>query len=121
MSSFVLERAFVTQNFPQSWAVITLNLAVHVIMCKQPVLGCREFALTRKYRLLLLCYCWGSQILGQLPFLIRPYLHSHFVTQWKKYLTTMQITQFIIDLVIVYFGSKFHVRRQLFILLNVYP
>lgn len=26
--------------------------------------------------------------------------------QWKKYLTTMQIVQFIIDLFIVYFGSK---------------
>jgi fatty acid elongase 3 len=27
--------------------------------------------------------------------------------QWKKYLTSMQIIQFIIDIVIVYFGSKF--------------
>ena len=26
--------------------------------------------------------------------------------QWKKYLTTMQITQFVIDLFAVYFGSK---------------
>jgi hypothetical protein len=26
---------------------------------------------------------------------------------WKKYLTSMQITQFIIDLFAVYFGSKF--------------
>lgn len=27
-------------------------------------------------------------------------------SQWKKYLTTMQITQFVIDLAVVYFGSK---------------
>ncbi len=26
--------------------------------------------------------------------------------QWKKYLTTMQIVQFVIDLFVVYFGSK---------------
>ena len=30
------------------------------------------------------------------------------VIQWKKYLTTMQITQFVIDLFAVYFGSKSH-------------
>jgi hypothetical protein len=28
------------------------------------------------------------------------------ITQWKKYLTTMQITQFVIDLFAVYFGSE---------------
>jgi hypothetical protein len=28
------------------------------------------------------------------------------VTQWKKYLTSMQITQFVVDLFAVYFGSK---------------
>jgi len=33
----------------------------------------------------------------------------------------MQITQFIIDLVIVYFGSKFHLYRHLFLLLNDDP
>lgn len=27
--------------------------------------------------------------------------------QWKKYLTLMQIIQFVIDLNVVYFGSKF--------------
>jgi len=26
--------------------------------------------------------------------------------QWKKYLTTMQITQFVIDISVVYFGSE---------------
>jgi hypothetical protein len=31
----------------------------------------------------------------------------YFCTQWKKYLTSMQIIQFIIDLFIVYFGSEF--------------
>jgi fatty acid elongase 3 len=30
----------------------------------------------------------------------------HSRDQWKKYLTSMQIIQFIIDIVIVYFGSK---------------
>ena len=37
--------------------------------------------------------------------------------QWKKYLTTMQITQFVIDLVAVYFGSKFRICKynQLFV------
>lgn len=29
-----------------------------------------------------------------------------FLNQWKKYLTSMQIIQFVIDIVIVYFGSK---------------
>lgn len=27
------------------------------------------------------------------------------VMQWKKYLTTMQITQFVLDISLVYFGS----------------
>jgi len=30
------------------------------------------------------------------------------VSQWKKYLTTMQITQFIIDIFVVYFGTSQH-------------
>lgn len=29
-----------------------------------------------------------------------------FTRQWKKYLTTLQIVQFIIDLFVVYYGSK---------------
>lgn len=29
-----------------------------------------------------------------------------FFLQWKKYLTTMQIVQFVIDIFIVYFGSR---------------
>lgn len=32
---------------------------------------------------------------------------NSWVTQWKKYLTTMQITQFVIDLFAVYFGSEY--------------
>lgn len=32
-------------------------------------------------------------------------------SQWKKYLTTMQIVQFIIDLFAVYFGSTWQILR----------
>lgn len=32
--------------------------------------------------------------------------HERVYLQWKKYLTTMQIAQFVIDLHLVYFGSK---------------
>jgi len=32
--------------------------------------------------------------------------------QWKKYLTMMQIIQFVIDLFVVYFGSKFLFLNQ---------
>ncbi|KAF8203660.1 elongase of fatty acids [Pholiota molesta] len=53
-----------------SWAVISLNLAVHVIM-----------------------YYYYYATAGGARF------------WWKKYLTSMQIGQFIIDLVIVYFGT----------------
>lgn len=31
---------------------------------------------------------------------------SDSFVQWKKYLTTMQIVQFVIDIAVVYFGSK---------------
>ena len=57
-------------------------------------------------RLLLLCDRWWCQDLGmyfpQLSFVqfIKECL------QWKKYLTTMQIVQFVIDLFAVYFGSE---------------
>ncbi|KDR69578.1 hypothetical protein GALMADRAFT_271961 [Galerina marginata CBS 339.88] len=53
-----------------SWAVITLNLAVHVVM-----------------------YYYYYATAGGAKF------------WWKKYLTTMQITQFVIDLGLVYFGT----------------
>jgi hypothetical protein len=33
----------------------------------------------------------------------------YFLLQWKKYLTTMQIVQFIVDLHLVYFGSESNV------------
>jgi len=36
-----------------------------------------------------------------LPFQVFP-----LTPQWKKYLTTMQITQFVIDICIVYFASE---------------
>ena len=37
----------------------------------------------------------------------RPRPDAHLL-QWKKYLTTMQIVQFVIDLFIVYFGSAWY-------------
>ncbi|EDR14987.1 elongase of fatty acids, ELO [Laccaria bicolor S238N-H82] len=56
-----------------SWAVITLNLAVHVIM-----------------------YYYYYATAGGARF------------WWKKYLTTMQIVQFVIDIAVVYFGTYEH-------------
>ncbi|TFK30444.1 fatty acid elongase [Coprinopsis marcescibilis] len=56
-----------------SWAVITLNLAVHVVMY----------------------YYYYATTTGRRFW-------------WKKYLTTMQITQFIIDIGLVYFGTYEH-------------
>jgi hypothetical protein len=53
-----------------SWAVIVLNLAVHVIM-----------------------YYYYYATAGGAKF------------WWKKYLTSMQITQFVIDICVVYFGT----------------
>jgi hypothetical protein len=54
-------------------------------------------------RLLLLRYCWWCPNLGKYTSLLR----EHKLTlQWKKYLTTLQITQFVIDLFIVFFASK---------------
>lgn len=56
-----------------SWAVITLNLTVHVIM-----------------------YYYYYATAGGAKI------------WWKKYLTSMQITQFVIDLCLVYFGTYGH-------------
>jgi len=56
-----------------SWAVICLNLAVHVVM-----------------------YYYYYATAGGAKI------------WWKKYLTTMQITQFVIDLGLVYFGTYSH-------------
>jgi len=56
-----------------SWAVITLNLAVHVVM-----------------------YYYYYATAGGAKI------------WWKKYLTTMQIAQFIIDICLVYFGTYGH-------------
>jgi fatty acid elongase 3 len=84
----------------QQWVVISLNLTVHVIMCKLIpfFLGHKLIA-----RLLLLRYCWWCPNLGKFT---SP-LGGHKLTlQWKKYLTTLQITQFVIDLFIVFFASK---------------
>lgn len=62
-----------------SWAVIVLNLAVHVIM-----------------------YYYYYATAGGAKI------------WWKKYLTTMQITQFVIDLVLVYFGTYSHMAASYF-------
>ncbi|EAU93111.2 fatty acid elongase [Coprinopsis cinerea okayama7 len=56
-----------------SWAVIVLNLAVHVVM-----------------------YYYYYATAGGRRF------------WWKKYLTTMQIAQFVIDISLVYFGTYEH-------------
>ncbi|EKM83878.1 hypothetical protein AGABI1DRAFT_110486 [Agaricus bisporus var. burnettii JB137-S8] len=56
-----------------SWAVITLNLAVHVVM-----------------------YYYYYATAGGARF------------WWKKYLTTMQIAQFVVDICAVYFGTYEH-------------
>jgi hypothetical protein len=37
---------------------------------------------------------------------------------WKKYLTTMQITQFVIDIVAVYYGSTFFVPHHACLILT---
>jgi len=62
-----------------SWAVITLNLAVHVVM-----------------------YYYYYATAGGAKF------------WWKKYLTTMQIVQFVIDLGLVYFGTYQRVAFKYF-------
>ncbi|PPQ64265.1 hypothetical protein CVT24_008403 [Panaeolus cyanescens] len=62
-----------------SWAVIVLNLAVHVIM-----------------------YYYYYATAGGAKF------------WWKKYLTSMQITQFVIDIALVYFGTYQRVASKYF-------
>ncbi|GLB36153.1 putative very-long-chain 3-oxoacyl-CoA synthase [Lyophyllum shimeji] len=62
-----------------SWAVIVLNLAVHVVMY----------------------YYYYATAGGARIW-------------WKKYLTTMQITQFVIDLGLVYFGTYSHMAVAYF-------
>jgi fatty acid elongase 3 len=44
--------------------------------------------------------------LPMLRSIVVPTCVSMLHPQWKKYLTTMQIVQFIVDLHLVYFGSK---------------
>lgn len=56
-------------------------------------------------RLLLLRDGWRSQNLGKPYILLTTYTPDSIVFQWKKYLTSMQIIQFVIDLFVVYFGS----------------
>ena len=86
-------------------------------MCKRSLLVCCGIISTRIFRLLLLCHSWGCQILGQLPFSAIDLVLNSW-PQWKKYLTIMQIAQFVIDLVLAYFGSKFYLYSRLFMFLN---
>ncbi|KAG6851059.1 hypothetical protein H0H93_002951 [Arthromyces matolae] len=81
---------------PNSWAVIVLNLAVHVVMYYY------YYATAGGAKI------WVSHILGNL--LLAP-TETH---QWKKYLTSMQITQFVIDLALVYFGTYSHMSAKYF-------
>lgn len=84
----------------QQWVVISLNLTVHVIMCKSMSSYNRHRLMTR---LLLLRYCRWCPNLGTSS----AFENKRILTlQWKKYLTTLQITQFVIDLFIVFFASK---------------
>lgn len=51
---------------------------------------------------------YGSVLCATIPILVQIVMLTcifHF-PQWKKYLTTMQIVQFIVDLHLVYFGSE---------------
>jgi fatty acid elongase 3 len=77
-----------TSSVRQQWVVITLNLFVHVIMYYYyyATAGGRRF--------------WVRSLNFSVRF--QPRLCP---AQWKKYLTTLQIVQFIIDLFVVYFAS----------------
>ncbi|KAG6381177.1 GNS1/SUR4 membrane protein [Boletus reticuloceps] len=78
-----------------SWVVISLNLLVHVIMCEFPgwiICVIVEWFTDYYYY----ATAGGAKI------------------WWKKYLTTLQITQFIIDLFIVYFGTYQHFAHSRF-------
>ena len=60
-------------------------------------------------RLLLLCHSRRKENLGWFEQFLPASDGLSLSVQWKKYLTTMQIVQFIIDLFIVYFGSEIQV------------
>lgn len=47
-----------------SWVPITINLSVHVIMCKSSCIYWWSLYLISTFRLLLLCHCWWCQDLG---------------------------------------------------------
>lgn len=101
-ATYLLSRSY-SRCF-QSWVVIMLNLTVHVLMC-EPDDYQRSNPSQILRRLLLLRYRWWCQNLGSSflsPHSSHPVKH---LPQWKKYLTTLQITQFVIDLFAVYFGS----------------
>jgi fatty acid elongase 3 len=76
-----------------SWTVITLNLFVHVIMCtSSPSLTPLTQSANLSLPLSLIDYYYYGTAGGRRFW-------------WKQHVTTMQISQFIIDLAIVYYAS----------------
>ena len=77
-----------------------------------------ELVRSRHHVLLLLCYRRRCQDLGEFEdSRSRIYLTCTYSDlKWKKYLTTLQITQFVIDLFVTYFAcmSRLASRREVF-------
>lgn len=98
--------------------VITLNLTVHVIMCESCV-QCRLAGIRlRRADYYYYATAGGAKIWVSLSTGLSPVHALADSEQWKKYLTTLQITQFVIDLFIVFFASKLTVPSPTFLPVN---